>query len=203
MKLSIQYLQRAVAQNRPDVSELAEKVSGRLIEQIDNLSYIASEFSNFAKLPEAKPEEIELNAFLEKQVQLYNSREHLDISFHSTGEPLFVFIDQSQLLRSFMNLLQNAVQSIPDETEGKIIIRLLREKDHALICITDNGSGIPEEKKEKIFKPYFTTKSSGTGLGLAMTQKIIEMTNGAIWFESEEGKGTTFYVRLPLVKRPQ
>jgi len=199
MKLSIQYLQRAVAQNRPDVSELAERVSGTLIEQIDNLSYIASEFSNFAKLPEAKPEAIELNAFLEKQVQLYNSRENLDISFQSNGEPLFVFIDQNQLLRSFINLLQNAVQSIPEGTDGKIVIRLLHKNGHALICITDNGSGIPEEKKEKIFKPYFTTKSSGTGLGLAMTQKIIEMANGAIWFESEAGKGTTFYVRLPLV----
>ncbi|PZF72812.1 hypothetical protein DN068_10370 [Taibaiella soli] len=200
MKLSIQYLQRAVMQNRPDVPALAERVSSTLIEQIDNLSYIASEFSNFAKLPEAKPEEIELNAFLEKQVQLYNGRENLDISYHSEDQPLLIFIDQSQLLRTFTNLLQNAVQSIPEDAPGKIIIRLLNENNNALISITDNGSGISEEKKEKIFKPYFTTKSSGTGLGLAMTKKIIEVASGAIWFESEEGKGTTFYVQFPLRK---
>ena len=77
---------------------------------------------------------------------------------------------------------------------------LKTEDRDAIISFTDNGVGISEEVATKIFQPYFTTKSSGTGLGLAMTKKIIEFWKGGIWFESKEGEGTTFYIRLPLVK---
>ena len=68
-----------------------------------------------------------------------------------------------------------------------------------LIAITDTGTGISEDISKKVFQPYFTTKSSGTGLGLAMTRKIIEFWHGEIWFETKEDVGTTFYIRLPLV----
>ena len=77
------------------------------------------------------------------------------------------------------------------------------EDEYALISIADNGIGIDEEATKKIFQPYFTTKSSGTGLGLAMTKKIIEFWKGAIWFETVDGVGTTFYIKLPVVKGVQ
>ncbi len=200
MKLNIQYLQQAMKNNNPDIKELTNKVSESIIEQIDNLSYIASEFSNFAKMPEARPEELELYELLNKALELYLDDTHIKVAIYQTSEKLYVLSDRSQLLRVFTNLLENAKQAIPNDRTGNIVVSLKTEDRDAIISFTDNGVGISEEVATKIFQPYFTTKSSGTGLGLAMTKKIIEFWKGGIWFESKEGEGTTFYIRLPLVK---
>ncbi len=200
MKLNIQYLQQALKTGYANIGELTAKVTESLIEQIDNLSYIASEFSNFAKMPEARPEEVDLNELIARIGELYLN-ENIKVQIDYPQEPLLVFADRSQLLRMFTNIMENAVQSIPDERSGKITITLKQENDAAVVSFKDNGRGIPPDVVEKIFQPYFTTKSSGTGLGLAMTKKIIEFWKGAIWFETEEGKGTTFFIRIPLLKK--
>jgi len=202
MKLNIQYLQQAMKNDNPNIKELTNKVSDSIIEQIDNLSYIASEFSNFAKMPEARAEEIELYELLNKAVELYRNEVHIKVTITKTSGNLYVFSDRSQLLRVFTNLLENAKQAIPADLAGKIDVTLTRDTNDAVIIITDNGEGIPEDIVKKIFHPYFTTKTSGTGLGLAMTRKIIEFWKGTIWFETEEGKGTVFYIRLPLTFGP-
>ncbi len=198
MKLNIQYLQQALKLNHPDVKDLTTRISGSLVEQIDNLSYIASEFSDFAKMPEARPEILELNETLERAVELYLNKNDVTVTFHSWREPLRVFIDKSQLLRVCTNLVQNAIQAIPEGRNGQIEIMLGRERQNVILSFRDNGNGIPVQIRGKIFKPYFTTKSSGTGLGLAMTRKIIEFWKGNIWFDTEEEKGTVFFIRLPL-----
>jgi two-component system nitrogen regulation sensor histidine kinase NtrY len=198
MKLNIQYLQQALSNGYSNVNELAAKVSESLIEQIDNLSYIASEFSNFAKLPEAKPEEIELNEILGKAVELYLNEENVKVIFNNYPAKLKAYADKSQLVRVLANILSNAVQAIPDDRSGLVTVSLEKQDDKALIIFKDNGNGIDEEIVDKIFQPYFTTKTSGTGLGLAMTKKIIEFWKGRIWFETEKDKGTIFYIQLPL-----
>ena len=104
-------------------------------------------------------------------------------------------------MRVFTNLLENAVQAIPEDRQGIVTVTVSKEDDDVLVAFRDNGSGIPTEVVERIFQPYFTTKSSGTGLGLAMTKKIIEFWSGTIWFETEAEKGTTFFIKLPLLKR--
>lgn len=201
MKLNIQYLQNALKNKHPQVEELAVRVSNSIIEQIDNLSYIASEFSNFAKMPEANPEVLVLNELVGNAVALYQNKTDIDVIFISDETEMKVLADKSQLLRVFTNLLQNAVQSIPvEERNGEIEIRLEQQEKDVIFSIKDNGMGIPDEIAERIFKPYFTTKSSGTGLGLAMTRKIIELWKGSIWFESVAEKGTTFFIRLPLTE---
>ena len=201
MKLNIQYLQQAMKNDNPNIKELTNRVSESIIEQIDNLSYIASEFSNFAKMPEAREEELELKEMLNKALELYINDGPIVVTVQQPGEKVFVLSDRSQLLRVFTNLLENAKQAIPAEQTGNIDVSLVVENNEAVIAITDNGSGISEEIAKRIFQPYFTTKSSGTGLGLAMTKKIIEFWKGTISFESEEGKGTTFYIRLPISRR--
>lgn len=198
MKLNIQYLQQALDNNYPNVNELATKVAESLIEQINNLSYIASEFSNFAKIPEARPEKIDLNDLLQKTVDLYKNQNALSVTFHKHDSRLEVYTDKSQLLRVCNNLLENAVQAIPEDREGAVTVSLSKEGDEALIAFTDNGSGIEMDAVDKIFQPYFTTKTSGTGLGLAMTKKIIEFWKGTIRFETQPDKGTTFYITVPL-----
>jgi signal transduction histidine kinase len=198
MKLNIQYLLQAIKGDNPNIKALTLRVSESIIEQIDNLSYIASEFSNFAKMPEARPEDLELGALLTLATGLYTNEAHCNLKLELPAEKIYTFSDHSQLLRMLTNLLENAKQAIPADREGLIEVALKAEDGHALITITDNGHGISDEVAQRIFQPYFTTKSSGTGLGLAMTRKIIEFWKGSIWFESEEGKGTTFFVRLPV-----
>ena len=200
MKLNIQYLQQAMRNDQANIKELTDRVSDSIIEQIDNLSYIASEFSNFAKMPEARPEELELNELLNKALELYLNDPHIKVTLACSPGKIFVLSDRSQLLRVFTNLLENAKQAIPAERQGNIEVVLKTEATDVVVTITDNGAGISEEVAKKIFQPYFTTKSSGTGLGLAMTKKIIEFWKGAIWFESTEEVGTSFYIKLPLVK---
>ena len=199
MKLNIQYLQQAIKTNNPNIKQLADRVSASVVEQIDNLSYIASEFSNFAKMPEARPEEIDLGELLVKAVELYHGIENLSISVQQTLTKVIILSDKSQILRVFTNLLENAKQAIPAERAGEIGVKITPDGKNVIVSITDNGEGIPEEVGRRIFQPYFTTKSSGTGLGLAMTKKIIELWSGAIWFESLEGVGTTFFVKLAVV----
>ena len=203
MKLNIQYLQQALRNDHPNAKQMADKVSTSLIEQIDNLSYIASEFSNFAKMPEARPEEIALNELLDVAVELYLNEQTVKVRIDKTEEKLVIFSDKSQLLRVFTNLLENAVQAIPEDREGRVHVILSKDGNNALISVRDNGQGIEEEVAERIFQPYFTTKSSGTGLGLAMTKKIIEFWQGQIWFETVEDEGTTFFIRLPIVTSPR
>jgi nitrogen fixation/metabolism regulation signal transduction histidine kinase len=200
MKLNIQFLQQAMRNDNPNIKELTNKVSASIIEQIDNLSYIASEFSNFAKMPEAKPEELDLCALLYKAAELYINDTQINLHITTNAECVTIYSDRSQLLRVFTNLLENAKQAIPPERQGQINITVTAGDEDVVIAIQDNGNGISEEVAQRIFQPYFTTKSSGTGLGLAMTRKIIEFWKGAIWFDSKEGEGTTFFIKLPVLR---
>ena len=200
MKLNIQYLQQAMRKDDPNIKELTDKAAESIIEQIDNLSYIASEFSNFAKMPEARPEKLEVGELLSKAVELYLDDAHIKVTITGSSQQLYIYSDRSQLLRVFTNLLENAKQAIPAERPGNIQVSIKTENDYVVIAIADNGSGISDEVVKKMFQPYFTTKSSGTGLGLAMTKKIIEFWKGDIWFETTEGIGTTFYIKMPLIE---
>jgi nitrogen fixation/metabolism regulation signal transduction histidine kinase len=200
MKLSIQYLDRT-AKDYPDkAQELIPRISSTLIEQIDNLSQIANEFSNFASMPQASNEKIILNEIVETIHDLFRKRDDMDINMIEPIDDLYVFADKNHLVRILNNLLKNAIQAIPENRRGKIEIELKRHENDALIRISDNGSGIPDHMKDKVFTPNFTTKSSGTGLGLAISANMIESFNGRIYFETKVGQGTDFYVSIPLMR---
>ncbi len=199
MKLQIQYLQRALREGRADVPQMAERVSGTLVEQIDNLSRIATEFSDFARLPEAQPAVLELGPLLQRTADLHRGDGALvDISVEVPPQPVVVRADHSHLLRALTNLVQNGVQAIPEGRPARIRIRVEAGERTAIVRIADNGRGISASERAKIFRPYFTTKSSGTGLGLAMTRQMVEGWGGRIWFDSKEGEGTEFFMEVPL-----
>ncbi|MEZ5009862.1 MAG: ATP-binding protein [Chitinophagales bacterium] len=197
MKLSIQHLQMALKQNRPDIKELAEQISGRLIEQIDSLTHIASEFSNFAKMPAAELQKVDLKEVLKSTAALFHNLQHVEITTVLPDDACFIKADKNQMIGVFNNLLKNATQAINEDNEGKIEVRLIEKEGLYRVELQDNGIGISEEKGQRVFEPNFTTKSSGTGLGLAIAKNIIEKSNGNIWFESELGIGTTFYIVFP------
>jgi nitrogen fixation/metabolism regulation signal transduction histidine kinase len=198
MKLSIQFLMRSKANNDADFDKKLEKVSGTLIQQIDTLSSIATGFSNFAKMP--KPDEHPFNVIetLSNVIQLFNNVDNIDITSDLGDKPEIVIVaDKEQISRVFINLIKNATQAIPEGVRGKIHVSL-ECGEKLVIKISDNGCGIPDEIRGKLFTPSFTTKSSGSGLGLAMVKNIIINAKGDITFESEVGKGTTFIVTLPV-----
>lgn len=200
MKLSIQYLDKT-AKDYPDkAQELIPRISSTLIEQIDNLSQIANEFSNFASMPQASNEKIILNEIVETIHDLFRKRDDMDINMIEPIDDLYVFADKNHLVRILNNLLKNAIQAIPDNKRGRIEIELNRNGNDAVIRISDNGTGIPDYMKDKVFTPNFTTKSSGTGLGLAISANMIESFNGKIYFETNLGKGTDFFVSIPLMR---
>ncbi len=200
MKLNIQYLQQAIKNDRPDIHALASRVSDTLIEQIENLNLIASEFSSFAKMPEADPEVLQLEQALHSLVQLFQKDNKVAVVLEPGDKNLCIYMDKSYFIRVFTNLIQNAIQAIEEHKAGLVRISYEQKDNDVVIAVEDNGSGFPEELQEKLFVPYFTTKSSGTGLGLSMTRNMVEHSNGRIWFETMLHEGSTFFVCLPLVE---
>lgn len=200
LKLGVQLLERAWRAGDPDFDRKFDRFSKSFIEQIDSLAFIASEFSNFAKMPEGKMQDVDICDVLETAVDFYRNNPAVEIIFtQQCDEIQYVRGDRDQLLRSFNNLLKNAIEA--GEKHICIIdIKLwLDKKDMIQISIKDNGKGIDEEVKDKIFQPNFTTKSSGTGLGLAFVKQTIEGIDGLISYSTIQGKGTTFYITLPTI----
>jgi len=203
MKLSIQYLLHAY-QSNPDpksIGPLIKRVSNTLVEQIESLSQIATEFSNFAKMPKAQNVEFSLNDLAASVHHLFsNERPDMDLAIELPDKEYDVYADKNHVTRVLNNLFKNAIQAIPDDRKGLIKLSLYQKEDMAVIEVKDNGSGIPPDIQEKVFTPNFSTKTSGTGLGLAICKSIIEGFNGSIYFETSPDKGTTFYVELPIME---
>jgi signal transduction histidine kinase len=201
MKLNIQFLQRTDPEDFKNYDEVMKRVTDKVIEQIDNLSAIATEFSNFAQIPRAQNERFNLSERVKDIIELYNYTGESEFVIHlERAEKLEVFADKEQFSRAIINLIKNAIQAVPENGKGKIIIEIVDEIESAIVKISDNGKGIPDNLKESIFVPNFTTKTSGAGLGLAITKNIVENFKGEIWFTSEPEVGTTFYIRIPVLK---
>ena len=199
MKLSIQYLQKAIISNQPNVKELSENVANTLVEQIDHLTKIASDFSQFANIGITNTETFDLHEIISSLKELYQSNPEVDLEWKPVEGKVMLNADRTQMNRLFTNLFANAVEACDGKPDCHISINEFRENGAIHISITDNGEGIPEEMQSKIFIPNFTTKTSGTGLGLAMCKGIAEQAKGKISFTTEYMKGTTFNVELPVV----
>jgi signal transduction histidine kinase len=198
MKLNVQHLQRTLEEGKNDPA-LVNRISATLIEQIDSLSAIANEFSDFAKMPKARNARVNLVSKLKNLRQLFDSSEKAAITVElGSLKRVDVFADKEQLMRVFINLVKNGLQSIPEGRKGKIRITLEEAADQiARITISDNGKGIPEAIRDKLFQPNFTTKSGGMGMGLAISYNIIRSLGGRIWYETVMNEGTTFFIELP------
>lgn len=196
MKLSIQHVQRLMETDPKEAAAHMRKITTVLLEEIDALSRIATEFSNFSQLPAPRFETIEMVGFIHSVLPLYAAHASIKIEFNSAADKAYVRADKDQVLRVLNNLVNNAVQALYDNEEGHILLALSIEEDKVMVSVADNGVGIDESLKPKIFQPNFSTKSYGTGLGLAMCKRIIEQHGGEIWFDSKPGEGTVFYFTI-------
>ena len=197
MKLRVQHLQRSWEDGSPDFDTRLKQFVKSMTEQIDTLSHIASEFSNFAKMPKPNLETLDLTKVLDDVVDIYRDQKNYQLSYRKYHlDSALVRGDKEQMIRVFNNLINNAMQAIPDGVEGKIDIAVRGYKNRVIVRVSDNGIGISEEGKKKIFVPNFTTKSTGTGLGLAMVKNIMQHTGGNVFFWSKAGRGAAFYLEF-------
>lgn len=200
MKLSIQYLQKATLNNAHNLQELTNKVTTTLIEQIEQLSKIAGDFSQFANIGNIQLVQFDLKEVLNNLVQLHNAQERVTIEWQKPTFNTFIYADKTQISRLFSNLIINAIEACENKTHAHIVIEHSIQSNQIITTkISDNGNGIDDIMLNKIFTPNFTTKSSGTGLGLAICKGIVEKANGSIYFTTEKKIGTSFIVELPLI----
>jgi hypothetical protein len=194
MRLTVQSFQRKFDPEDPNVHKKVDEYTETLIHQIDTMSAIASAFSNFAKMPAQQNETLNVPKIVKLALDIFNENY---IEFHTDKEEILAKFDRTQLIRVVTNLVKNATQALNNKEEPKVLVEVKEEAEMVLIQVADNGVGILEEDKEKVFEPKFTTKSSGMGLGLAMVKNIVETYQGEISFVSEKNKGTIFTVKFP------
>jgi len=201
MRLSIQHLERTWKDKSKDRDEQLERISKIIIEQIDNLSAIATEFSNFAKMPHPNNEKLNLVVQLKSIIELFDNTENVSIELNLNGlSEVYVFADKEQLSRVFINLIKNAIQAAQEVEKSEVTVSLNATSEKVNIKVRDNGKGIPEEIRNKLFQPNFTTKSSGMGMGLAIVKNIVKNAGGDVHYKTEINKGTVFTVELPVYK---
>jgi signal transduction histidine kinase len=192
MKLNVQLLQQKIDLDEKQFKERFIKVSKSLIEQIDSLANIANDFSMFAQITKNKPSKIEVLELLENIISMFQSENDAAINMNTNAAKVYLYADRDHLIRVFNNLIKNAIQSYDENESKEVQIDVIVQDNILEIEIKDQGKGIPAELRDKIFQPYFTTKNSGTGLGLAMVHQMVESMKGEISFRNNSSKGTIF-----------
>lgn len=200
MRLSVQHLQRSISDTDVEVQQKVKKVTDLLINQIDLMSKMAEEFSSFAKMPIAIPENLDISRLLKETVELFEKTDDFIIHLDGCDNTAVINADKDQIKRVFINLIKNAYQAKKDNHACELIITSKADGEILTISFSDNGVGIDASLREKIFHPNFSTKTSGMGLGLAISKKILELAGGSIHFESTPNVGSIFYITLPVAK---
>ena len=195
MRLSVQNFERKFDPKAPGAKEKVQEFSNTLIQQIDTMSSIAMAFSNFAEMPAQQNETLNVVQIVKLALDIFNEPY---IHFIADEEEIIAKLDRTQLIRVVTNLVKNAIQAVPETDSPRILVTVASEGSWVKISVADNGIGIGDEVKEKVFEPKFTTKSSGMGLGLGMVKNIVETYKGSIDFTSQPGKGTVFTVKFPI-----
>lgn len=196
MRLTVQSFQRKFDPEDPNIREKLAEYSSTLIQQIDTMSSIASAFSTYADMPAQQDETLNVVRITKLALEIFNEDY---ITFETSEEEIISKFDRTQLIRVITNLIKNSIQAIEQKKPENpaISVRVFNEENWACISVEDNGPGIADEHRSKIFEPKFTTKSSGMGLGLAMVKNIVETYKGKITFTTTVGQGTTFKVAIP------
>jgi two-component system nitrogen regulation sensor histidine kinase NtrY len=197
MKLTLQQLERSIEKGNVSADRTGKAVAS-LLTQIETLNEIASSFSSFARMPEPVMQPIDLVSLLKRITDLHAYAG--DLAFNSLIKEAMISGDEQLLGRTFSNIIINAFQSAQPGRVMQVKVNLTREDNSYVVAIADNGKGIQPHEADRIFSPYFTTKQSGSGLGLAISKQAIEQMKGRIWFETEGGKGSTFYIQLPVLE---
>ena len=194
MRLTVQSFQKNSGFKSEDEKLKLNDFCEVLIEQIDTMSNVATSFSDFATLPKTQLEKTDIVEATKKVVEIF---EQNNITLETSNENIFVKLDKEQWIRVMTNLIKNSIQSIPHDRESNIQVKIIESTKKVKIIVSDNGLGVSNKNREKIFEPKFTTKSDGMGLGLGIVRSIINSHRGKISYKSKNNKGTDFTISLP------
>jgi two-component system nitrogen regulation sensor histidine kinase NtrY len=205
IKLSAQRILKKHGEGAEDFDRVLYSSVAAIIREVDGLERLLGEFGEFAKLPEPRMASTDLRELLSEVASTYaHLSGTVEIDLHEVPPGSMIAVDRGQMRRVFANLFTNAIQAMP--SGGRLAVRAdAVRKSHGVFCriaLSDTGAGIAEADRERIFDPYFTTKSGGTGLGLAIVRRIVFDHGGTVWVESTPGAGATFFIDLPAGGRP-
>ena len=197
MKLSVQHLSRSLLLAEKSDERTLKDFQSKMVQQINVLSEIADEFSNYAELPKGSMKELDLLKILQKTINLFKHESQVDFKINQNNISSFTILgDENQLIRVFNNLIQNSLQAM--NNKGLIEINFIKTRANLVVHFMDNGPGIPLAIHQKIFEPKFTTKSKGKGLGLALVWQIISNHNAKISI-SNNSQGAHFIISFNLL----
>jgi two-component system nitrogen regulation sensor histidine kinase NtrY len=198
IQLSADRLRRRYLDRLKDDAGVFEECTKTIVKEADGLKNMVNEFSNFARMPAANPAPSDLNRIIRETLVLYQEA-HKDVHFgFDSGKGIPILdLDRDQMRRVMINLFENAIAAIDNGGEIMVQTEYNQELRMVSISVSDNGLGIPEEAKDRLFEPYFSTKRAGTGLGLAIVNNIIADHNGYIRVRDNEPRGTKFIIELP------
>ncbi len=196
MKLAVQQLIISYKDKNKNFDSIFEKVSGTVLNQIDNLSLIASEFSRFARMPNFKLETMDIIPVIKDALDLF-LEEDVNIDFSTGLSEAVAETDKFQLRRLIINMLRNSIQA---EAQN-INLSLKNDEEYFILIIDDDGKGIDLLHREKIFDPGYTTKEKGMGIGLKLSKRFIEGIGGTISLAEKKDKGTKFRILIPRQKQ--
>ncbi len=200
IQLSAEHLQRFHKDRGSSLSPVLENCMNSILKQVKLLRQISSEFSSFASSPVAKPTRLIIGDLIEEVLSPYRIglEDRVQLKTSVPIEPIFVMADPNLLGRAITNIIENALQAMPNQ--GSLSISIKTQEDSVLIITDDTGIGMDSNELERVFEPYFSTKTSGTGLGLTIARRNIELNRGTVSVASEKGQGTTVTFFLPIEK---
>lgn len=194
MKLAMQHLYYAYTHGSNDFQSIIQTTNKLIIDQIETLNRIATEFSSFAKLPGRNYESLDMSTILNDVVNLMNTKGNILLKLPPDSQKSKVTGDRDEIKRALINIIKNSMQAVEESDEsgkvGFVKVEGTLMNGYYSLKISDNGTGMDEDTQNKLFEPYFSTKSSGMGLGLVITKKILDDMNAKINVTSKVGEGT-------------
>jgi two-component system nitrogen regulation sensor histidine kinase NtrY len=198
IQLSAQRLRKRYLETLRDDGTVFDECTRTIVQQVEELKKMVNEFSNFARMPASDPTPNHLNEVIQEALALFQEA-HKNVHFQFVPHDLPILnIDRDQMKRVMINLIKNSLAAIDKEGEVVIQTDYDPQKQVVRLEVSDDGCGIPEEDKGRLFEPYYSTKKGGTGLGLAIVNTIISDHNGYIRVRDNRPKGTTFLIEFPV-----
>lgn len=201
MKLAMQHMFKSYTSGSDNFEAIIKSTNKMIIDQVETLNKIATEFSNFAKMPGRNYELLNLDDLLKDVVNLLNTHNNIELQLERAGSHKITG-DKDEVKRAILNIVKNSLQAIDEKTtgskNGKVIISTHNKSGFCHLVVKDNGKGMDEQVMTKLFEPYFSTKSSGMGLGLVITKKILDDMKAKINVSSKPGEGTEIEIVFKL-----
>jgi signal transduction histidine kinase len=202
IQLNAEHLRRVHADRGGPLSPVLEECVSTILTQVKLLRQIASEFSSFASAPAAKPSRVDVPELLRETIDPYRTgvSDRIRFDFDVPSELPSVYVDRTLIARSLTNIVENALHAMPGS--GSLSVAARAVDSSVRIRVSDTGIGMDAEALARAFEPYFSTKSTGTGLGLPIAKRNVELSGGTITVESERDRGTTVELTLPTAPPP-